>query len=203
MSNCKDSSAGWRLWLAWMLTSTIGVAAVFALTSAVAMLAGAVLGGGAEDEVPFVPFVGLSFGIMQWLVLRRHIPQAGWWVLASTAGWIAGFGVLAVVFKVVEGVAPGTIEPKVFAAVFFVAVGIAIGMLQWLVLRRHAPQAGWWVLASIVGWAALGLIVGKSLDKATDLIALAAVPPAITGGALVWLLRQTRPVPSGFGHSAI
>jgi hypothetical protein len=192
MPNHRDSSTGWRLWLAWMLMSTIGVAAVFVLTSAVAMLVGAVLGGGAEDKVPFVPFVGFSFGVMQWLVLRRHIPRAGWWVLASTAGWIAGLGVPAVVFKVVEGIAPGAIEPEVFAVAFFVAVGTAVGMLQWLVLRRHAPQAGWWVLASIVGWAALGLIVGKSLDKATDLVALAAVPPAITGGALVWLLPQSQ-----------
>jgi hypothetical protein len=192
MPNHRDSSTGWRLWLAWMLMSTIGMAAVFAFTSAVAMLVGAVLGGGAEDKVPFVPFVGFSFGVMQWLVLRRHIPRAGWWVLASTAGWIAGLGVPAVVFKVVEGVAPGAIEPEVFAVAFFVAVGTAVGMLQWLVLRRHAPQAGWWVLASIVGWAALGLIVGKSLDRATDLVALAAVPPAITGGALVWLLRQSQ-----------
>jgi hypothetical protein len=192
MPNHRDSSTGWRLWLAWMLMSTIGVAAVFVLTSAVAMLVGAVLCGGAEDKVPFVPFVGFSFGIMQWLVLRRHIPRAGWWVLTSTAGWIAGLGVPAVVFKVVEGIAPGAIEPEVFAVAFFVAVGTAVGMLQWLVLRRHAPQAGWWVLASIVGWAALGLIVGKSLDKATDLVALAAVPPAITGGALVWLLPQSQ-----------
>jgi hypothetical protein len=174
-----------------MLTNIIGVAVVFALTSAVAMLVGAVLGGGAEDKVPFVPFVGLSFAITQWLVLRRHMPQAGWWVLASTAGWIAGFGVPAIVVKVVDSGVVGTVGREVFAAVFFVAVGAAVGMLQWFVLRWHAPQAGWWVLASIVGWAALGLIVGKSLDRVTDLIALAAVPPAITGGALVWLLPQS------------
>lgn len=55
MPNHRDSSAGWRLWLAWMLASRIGVAVVFALTFAVAMLVGTVLGGGAEDEVPFVP----------------------------------------------------------------------------------------------------------------------------------------------------
>jgi len=175
-----------------MLASTLGVAAIFALTSAVAMFVGAIVGGGAEDKVPFVPFVGLSFGIMQWLVLRRHIPRAGWWVLASTAGWIAGFGVLAVVVKVVENVAPGVIEREVFAAAFFVAVGAALGVLQWLVLRRHAPQVGWWVLASIVGWTVLGLIVGKSLDRVADLVAIAAVPPAITGVVLAWLLRQSQ-----------
>ena len=47
--------------------------------------------------------------------------------------------------------------------------GPLVGVLQLLVLQPHVARAGWWVLASTLGWAVYG---------------------AFTGTALVWLLRQ-------------
>jgi hypothetical protein len=35
--------------------------------------------------------------------------------------------------------------------------GTVIGLVQWLVLRRWCTQAGWWVLASTLGWTVLGV----------------------------------------------
>ncbi len=202
MPDHRDSSVGWDFWFQWVLASTIGVAVLFALIFAVAMLVGAIVGGEAEDKVPFVPLVGLSFGIMQWLILRRYMPRAGWWVLVSTLGWILGFGVLALADKFTENLVTSAIQPEVSALAFFLAAGASVGILQWLVLRRHMLQAGWWVLANVVGWGILGLIVGKSLDRFTDLAAIAAVPPAITGAVLVLLLRQTFSATSDLGQSA-
>jgi hypothetical protein len=37
-------------------------------------------------------------------------------------------------------------------------LGLTLGIPQWQVLKRHAWQAGWWVLANVVAWA-LGLPV--------------------------------------------
>ena len=34
--------------------------------------------------------VGLGLGSAQWLVLRRHVRSAGWWILANSLGWLAG-----------------------------------------------------------------------------------------------------------------
>jgi hypothetical protein len=203
MPDHRDSSVGWDFLLQWVLVSTIGVAALLALFFAVVMLVGAIVGGEAEDKVPFVPFIGFSFGIMQWLILRRYMPRAGWWVLVSTLGWILGFGVLALADKFAENLVTSAIQPEVSALVFFLAAGALVGILQWLVLRRHMLQAGWWVLANVVGWGILGLIVGKSLDRFTDLAAMAAVPPAITGAVLVLLLRQTFSATSDLGQSAV
>ena len=36
---------------------------------------------------------GILAGTLHWLLLRRQIPQAGWWVLASTIGTSIGWGV--------------------------------------------------------------------------------------------------------------
>jgi len=31
--------------------------------------------------------IGLSIGVWQWLLLRRRLPRAGWWVGANVLGW--------------------------------------------------------------------------------------------------------------------
>ena len=31
--------------------------------------------------------VGTSIGLIQWILLRRRLPQAAWWILASALGW--------------------------------------------------------------------------------------------------------------------
>jgi hypothetical protein len=35
----------------------------------------------------------LSIGTAQWLVLRRHVRRAGWWIAATAAAWTAGLAV--------------------------------------------------------------------------------------------------------------
>ena len=31
--------------------------------------------------------LGLSIGVAQWLLLRRRLPQAGWWIGGNAVGW--------------------------------------------------------------------------------------------------------------------
>ena len=69
------------------------------------------------------------------------------------------------------------------------AGGTVLGVLQWLVLRRQVARAGWWVLASTVGWIVGGLVSGIT-DTAAGWAVLGAVYGAITGSVLVWLLRH-------------
>ena len=51
-----------------------------------------VLGAGLfEPDVGLIAGValyGTVAGLMQWLVLRRQVARAGWWVLACTLGWV-------------------------------------------------------------------------------------------------------------------
>jgi hypothetical protein len=104
------------------------------------------------------------------LKFERERPEMSlWlaWVLFSTAG----------------GAVVGTVGVVVASTV----VGVVVGVLQWLVLRRRIASAGWWVLATTVG-VAVGGAVGVALDARP---VGGIVTPAITGGALVWLLRRT------------
>lgn len=99
------------------------------------------VGGGILLGAVFVA----SIGFAQWLVLRRYIQKAGWWVLANAIAWPAGvavpFGGLAmvpegapVVVWVVVGVLSGILMGVVVGAV----TGLA---LVWL-LRTHLSPSG-------------------------------------------------------------
>ncbi|MCH8878142.1 MAG: hypothetical protein IIA89_15215 [Chloroflexi bacterium] len=113
---------------------------------------------------------------MQWLVLRRQVSWAGWWVAANLAGWAIG-----ALVNLPLGLASGWIVGLFVASIF-----------QWLVLRRHIYRATWWLLASLVAWVA-GVAISVALSECRGPCSGAvfgAVVGGITGIALAWLLRQ-------------
>jgi hypothetical protein len=132
----------------------------------------------------------------------RRVSGVGWWVLASTAGLAGARGGAA-------ALASGNSEVLGSYAWLVAAMalgGAVTGILQWLVLRGMVSRAGWWVLASTVGWA-LGFAV---MDAGAELVGvdciLGALLPgpvlgAVTGGALVWRSLARASAGSGYGRS--
>ena len=51
------------------------------------------IGGFAFNAALPAGIAGLVAGLLQWLILRRQVDQAGWWILANTAGWAIGLWV--------------------------------------------------------------------------------------------------------------
>ena len=195
------TAAGGRLWLWWVLASAGGWAAGGAGGVAAASSGGIITAGGAG-----VALGAIVAGVAQWLLLRRQVARAGWWVAAIPAG-AAAAGVAGVVAGLVAGLvsSPGSPSPLgganagvdvgwVVAAGLF---GTGLGVLQWwLVLRGQVARAGWWVLAGTVGWVAGGpatAIVDAAVHTVWAWAALGTVHGAVTGCVLVWLFRQPRP----------
>ena len=65
--------------------------------------------------------------------------------------------------------------------------GAAIGLAQWLVLRGRLTGAGWWILASVVGWGLVEPIKGEVIDSLLEFLTIGAVPASVTG-LVLWLL---------------
>jgi hypothetical protein len=180
--NTERAQVGWGFWLWWVLASTVG----FAVGSAVTRFVGLV-GYFAGGETVVGAFAvggavgGALIGIAQWLVLRKRVSRSGWWVLASIVGFAVGFAVAIAMLDSMDGAAVGAV------------VGASIGIAQWLVLRLQFSRAGWWVLASIVGFA-MGFAVLETMDGFVVGAGVGAVVGAgvgaITGGVMVWMLRQ-------------
>ncbi len=177
-----DPRGRWTtLGLLWALATTIGSMAGFGVGK---VLQNAIWQGLPGDWVCCMVFAGTSIGLLQALVLRREISGAGWWVLASTVGLPLGLALGGALGSALQS---PSVQPIVVAP--------SIGAAQWLVLRRRVSRAGWWILASVLGWGggaataeALGRIVGGSSILFLS-GALGLVVGVVTGGALVWLLR--------------
>lgn len=62
-----------------------------------------------------------------------------------------------------------------------------LGLAQLAVLRHHLRMPIFWVVVNALAWLVLGLLVGKSIDRMLDVVAIGVVPAACAGLALVLL----------------
>jgi len=139
---------------------------------------------------------GTPFGLAQWLALRRELGRAGWWVLATGLGYMAVFLVGSSFFTGENVTELGLGKQVLLGGALGAKVAVPSSILQWLlVLRGRVDRTGWWIVASILSWAA-GFAISFALWVARGgsffVIGL-VVPLALTGLAMVWLLRGPSP----------
>jgi hypothetical protein len=188
----------WFFYPGWLALTTVSIFVAFALMWLIVSEVGKVAGGTiiingrshfTEDylAVPiFMPLLGLITGLLQYPLLRRYLPRMGWWIGATTIGWLlAPF----TIFFLVEGL---SINAEWFTFWIIPAlIGGSVGFMQWLVLRRRLARAGWWIPATMVGWLAVRLAAGPTLVGPLDIFYLTVLPALATAVTLGLLIRQT------------
>lgn len=192
-----SKQTGWSLWLLWIGASAGGMFVGFIGAFQIGAVIYHILGN-ATTDVAIGICVGAGVGAAQWFVLKHHITGPIWgWIPASA---IAGFGILAAAIG-----AFGIPRATWAATGIAVAFGATTGAWQWLILRKKVAWAGWWIPACAASWG-LGLFVANTTPfgggdggALLALVAGAVFLGFITGGVLVWLLRQPAisPSPSG------
>jgi hypothetical protein len=157
------------LWPAWVLAG----ASAGAATGFVGFGAYALAPDSGPAPILALLLLGPLLAVPQWLVLRGRIAGAGWWVLATALSYPVGFLAalalgLSVGFLVfaVMGLAWSALgQPVLFGAegapllaawvsgtiAGAVVAGATVGTAQFLVLRRSAPAAPFWILVSVLG----------------------------------------------------
>ncbi len=202
LPDARPRYANWLFWLGWVAASEIGILLAACAMVGSIFIAKATVAGVNEDRLAGVllfPILGASLGASQWVVLRTRISKAGWWILATVVGLLGGVvlgGGAVQALSYVTG-RPWNWDFRPGLLTLYAIMGLSLGLTQLPVLWRHIKGAAVWILASMVGWLALGLIIGKSIDRTSDILALGPVPAAFTGLALLWLLRPPRTLPPG------
>jgi hypothetical protein len=179
------------LWLGWTLATAGGMLLGFLPTL---LLVNILNLGLAQVAVPVL--AGTVIGFAQWLVLRRYVTPTTQWELADGISWAAGYILGLFLIQVL----PSTVF---VAFIGYFLFGAIVALLQWPVLRREIPHIITWLLASSLAWAAgywvsqavLPLFLsGPSIAPAvsTTVIAVTSglVAGAITGVALIWIVRK-------------
>ncbi len=210
----------WKLWFQWILANAVGETVGLGGT----LLIGGLLLLNAQKTM-VVPAAALAVlagtfiegtvvGTAQWLVLRRPLASMRWhvWALATAIGafvaWTLGMIPSTFIFASADtaGAASAPMSDLMvyaLAAVMGFVLGSILGVPQWLVLRRHLPKAGWWVLANALAWM-VGMVVvfvginfiqsgGSTVNMPLMLLlflfAAGAAVGAVHGQVLIWLLR--------------
>jgi hypothetical protein len=136
----------------WVVATVVGALVAWTLGMLPSILMSLQGGAGTEPEISDAAqlllaavmgaVVGPVLGVPQWLVLRRFVPAAGWWVAANACAWAAG---MPVIFLAAGSVPADPSTATVVAAVLVAcaAAGAVVGAVHgvWLVilLRRRLP----------------------------------------------------------------
>jgi hypothetical protein len=174
------STGGLRFFLWWMLAflgfPLGGLLALVVVGSMEGVGSGAL--GGA--------LAGAVIGAAQWLVLRRYLRVGPEWILATALGVAIGDALGALLTRAGTGIGA--------LLIIGLATGMAVGLLQWGLLRGRLQRARLWppvvAIAWPVGWTvtwAFGIDVerGYFVFGASGALVFAA----LTGMAMLLMLR--------------
>jgi hypothetical protein len=169
-SPARTPSSPSRLVARWTRATFLGWSLGFALILLFIGLSGMV--GLGDSQFPVGLGMGIGVGLLQRRVLAEYLGTGAGWLGASAAGMTAPF-VARDIARLLALEIPYALAGSV------VVGGLAVGLLEWRVLRRHVTGGASWVLASVFGWALAGSTVVLN-DK---------VLPKIPGvvGALIYI----------------
>lgn len=196
-------------WLArWILIVTAGEAFGFAVPALVGVVA---------HDAPAFPVLlplagaveGALLGWAQATVLAKRLPEL------RRGAWVALTALAAVVAYVAASFLTAAADSWlswhwVARTALFLTIGavilLSIGVAQWIELRRHLAQAGWWIVTTFVAWLlGLGLFFivatplwyeGQDMLSAVAVgvgagLVMAAAMATVTGVAMSSFLRAT------------
>ena len=173
-------AVGWWFFLWWMLAFLgfpLGGLLTLVLVGSVDGVASGALAGA---------LAGAVIGAAQWLVLRRYLRVGPGWVLATALVVAIGDAVGALLIGAGTGIGALLITG--------LATGVAVGLLQWWLLRGRVRVASLWppVVAIVwpLGWTVTWAI-GVDVERGIYVFGAsgALVFAAITGLAMLLMLR--------------
>jgi hypothetical protein len=176
-------AVGWWFFLWWMLAFLgfpLGGLLTLVLVGSVDGVASGALAGA---------LAGAVIGAAQWLVLRRYLRVGPGWVLATALVVAIGDAVGALLIGAGTGIGALLITG--------LATGVAVGLLQWWLLRGRVRVAGLWPPVVAIAWP-LGWTVTWAADVDVERSYAvfgstgALVYAAITGAAMRLMLRGSR-----------
>ena len=172
----------WLLWLWWVAAGAIG--------GGLAGTVAAPLERAANSYVYLVVAATIT-AALHWLLLRRYIRGAVWWLPATIAGQVMAFQFSGNIYQFVAAFLQIDLYAATNTFVFpqSFLLGTVVGLVQWLVLRQRVARAGWWILACGVGWALFGP-VARDVGAALAGIVTGVIGGTIGAVVVVLVLRQ-------------
>ena len=118
--------------------------------------------------------ITIPIAFAQWIALRRILQTSILWILTIPIGLLLGILFNRVIpvglWQVVDNDSIAALTAG------YLLIGFAIGLPQWLILRRHISKSGIWLLGS-----SIGVTAGFWIILVTDLINQSGIISYIVG----------------------
>lgn len=176
----------------WLLFTAFACWAGLMLGSWLTPRIASTLNGNEDSMFPYIVLLalGLTLGVVQSVALNRVLPEAKGWLRYTLIGCGGAMLVVALAGLLGLGSAAGLVDD----ALLMLALGAAIGLGQWLLLRRHFASAWLWILATALGALIFLQLAVTPAAESNEFVVrgtfyglIAALP---TGLALAWLSRR-------------
>lgn len=191
----------WGFALQWLLASAAGTSVGGALAfftmwrtaEAVTVVVGEIAAGFVAG-VLFGLFFGGGANAGPALLLRgKGISSVGWLGASALAAALSAGTAIALTTTYLE-----TMSDPATAIVIALVLGLPMGLVQWLLLRRHDLAAGEWPVISLAAYSLASILITSGNEFGSFLITIAVIGllvGAVTGLGMMWVLRrQTEPV---------
>jgi hypothetical protein len=127
--------------------------------------------------------LSITLAFFQWLMLRKWLPRAWQWSLATLFGLLLGGLITSLLFRFLH------IQwtSKWILIIPLLTVGLVLGGAHWLYLRRLMSQAAWIILIDVLAAGSL-LFLGQPVTSLAGLLVL--VLPGVISAIGLWLLLK-------------
>lgn len=144
----------------------------------------------ADNLEPIGLFAGLAltYSTSQWLMLRDYLPRTKSWFLGTGAGFLAAGSIVGSIVSVLNNF---SVNPSWVIPVYFLLIGVSVGIAQWVVLRRILRNAIWILVIDVLA-AGSFLLSGNSLTSWTEFLFFLMLPGLVTGVGIWILLKQSQ-----------
>lgn len=167
----------------WLLMAPLAALLLFIvrLGADVGILSG--INGESLEPVGFFAGLALTYSSSQWLMLRNYLPHTQFWFLGTGGGFLVA-GLLA--WSTSSILNDFNVDPSWVMVVYFLLVGVIVGVAQWMVLRKILRNA-FWILVIDVLAAGSFLLSGDSITSLIELFIFLLLPGLVTGIG-IWIL---------------
>ncbi len=175
-----------KQFLIWVLANVLG----FGALGIMHLLSPPIIFSGLYATIATALAITIPIGLAQWIALHRILQTSVLWILTILIGLLLTVLIMRVI---PDGLWLGADDESIAALTIpYLVGGFAIGLPQWLILRRQLSRSSIWLLGSSIGTAgSIWLILVTGLINRSGIVSFiiaVLVYSIITGLVLSWLL---------------
>jgi hypothetical protein len=168
MTTQSNNKPGWTFVVKWIVAFVVAGIVSSLLMLALMFMAQYVRIPALLGVLLMALVMGAVLGAGQGFIMMPYLDRSELWIGLTALGYAVGF-----IVSTLLGLDP---------LLRYASVGLALGLLQWSILRQYVEASGWWIVVNLACW-----LVAGTFDQGALLYS------PVSGLVMTWLLNHPKP----------